>query len=108
MFTFTDFCDWLGWTIKWILVIGILLTLICFLVGFLVQYIEKASWGDYEYIVRIEDQIFLTHDFVVDEYCCVHFIDNYENHQLICEKYIVGEYFLYSNNPNLKSIWFGY
>ena len=108
MFKFNEFCDWVGWVMIWIFAIGTVSILLILSVTFVSQHIEKMSWGNYEYIVRVDEQFFFTHDFAVDEYGCVHFIDNYENHQLICEKYVVGEYFLYSNSPNLKSIWFGY
>ena len=75
--------------------------------GYLFQAIEKNTWGDYQYKVTVDSEWYATNDYHIDEDNCIHFIDNYDQKWMWCEKWSVGEYYFNKNKPTLKTIWFG-
>lgn len=92
-----------------------LITIIILVCGFVVvfgivytgQLIEKTTWGDYEYRVTQDEVYWYTNEYV-ESGNCISFTSNYNTSVNWCEKYMVEESYWKENNPNWKTVLFGY
>tara|TARA_R100000750_G_C2340149_1_gene93845 strand:- start:999 stop:1307 length:309 start_codon:yes stop_codon:yes gene_type:complete len=92
-----------------IVLIGIVIVVTILMIGtvFLGQGLEKRTFGDFKYKVKVDRTWYVTNEYHIDENGCIHFIDNYKQKWMWCEKYSVGNYYFHNNNPTFKTVIFG-